>query len=176
MNRAVDPDPTREIGPEEIARLPYRRGVGIMLINADGKVFVAQRIDMPSTAWQMPQGGIDEGERPHQAALRELREETGTAKAEIIAESRDWIRYDIPAGLVPKLWGGRFRGQEQKWFAARFTGTDADIDIDTEEPEFSAWRWAEVAELPSLIVPFKRALYERLIAEFGHLAETARQE
>ena len=173
MTRAGDPE--REIGPEEIARLPYRRGVGIMLINSEGQVFVAQRIDTPGTAWQMPQGGIDEGESPRQAALRELHEETGTAKAEIVAEIHDWLRYDIPAGLVPRLWGGRFRGQEQKWFAARFLGRDEDIDIDTEEPEFSAWRWAEVAELPGLIVPFKRALYERLAAEFGHLAKAAHQ-
>ncbi len=175
MSQAYDPKATRSISPEERARLPYRPGVGRMLINGDGKVFVAQRIDMRGDAWQMPQGGIDEGETPREAALRELCEETGTAKAEIIAESPDWIRYEIPVGLVPKLWGGRYRGQEQKWFALRFTGTDADIDIATPEPEFKAWKWAEMDELPGLIVPFKRALYERLIAEFGHLAAAVRE-
>ena len=158
------------------ARLPYRAGVGIMLFDRDGRVFVAQRIDTPGDAWQMPQGGIDAGESPRQAVLRELREETGTAKAEIIAEARGWIRYDFPAELVPKLWGGRFRGQEQKWFALRFLGTDADIDIATEAPEFRAWRWAEPAELPDLIVPFKRRMYEDLVAEFGHLATGLRDE
>ena len=158
------------------ARLPYRAGVGVMLFDRDGRVFVAQRIDTPGDAWQMPQGGIDAGESPRQAVLRELREETGTAKAEIIAEARGWIRYDFPAELVPKLWGGRFRGQEQKWFALRFLGTDADIDIATEEPEFRAWRWADLAELPNLIVPFKRRLYQDLVAEFGHLAAALRGE
>ena len=161
------------MSPERIAALPYRPGVGVMLINGEGRVFVAQRIDMQSQAWQMPQGGIDPGESPRQAALRELREEVGSAEAEIIAEARDWIRYDFPAELVPKR-GGRFRGQEQKWFALRYLGTDADIDIATEAPEFRAWRWAEMEELPDLIVPFKRRLYQDLVAEFGHLAEVVR--
>jgi putative (di)nucleoside polyphosphate hydrolase len=156
---------------EEIARLPYRPCVGIMLIDRGGRVFVAQRIDNPGAAWQMPQGGIDEGESPRQAALRELHEETGTDKAEILAESGNWLRYDLPAELVPRIWGGRYRGQEQKWFALRFLGNDADIDIATEIPEFSVWRWAEMAELPDIIVPFKRHIYQEVIAEFGHLAE-----
>ncbi len=164
------------MSPAEIAHLPYRAGVGAMLIDRAGRVFVAQRIDSPSDAWQMPQGGIDDGESPRQAVLRELREETGTAKAEIIAEARDWVRYDFPAELVPKLWGGRFRGQEQKWFALSFLGTDADIDIATEEPEFRAWRWVDPAELPDLIVPFKRRMYEDLVAEFGHLTAGLRDQ
>ena len=164
------------MSPEEIARLPYRPCVGIMLIDRRGRVFVAQRIDNPGAAWQMPQGGIDEGESPRQAALRELLEETGTDKVEILAESGNWLRYDLPAELVPRIWGGRYRGQEQKWFALRFLGTDADIDIATEEPEFRAWRWADPAELPDLIVPFKRRLYEQLVAEFGHLAAGSRGE
>ena len=176
MSQAHDPNVRRVLSPAEISRLPYRPGIGVMLLDRAGRVFVAQRIDMPSEAWQMPQGGIDEGESPRQAALRELREEVGTAKAEIIAEARGWIRYDFPSELVPKLWGGRFRGQEQKWFALRFLGTDADIDIATEEPEFRAWRWADLAELPNLIVPFKRRLYEDLVAEFGHLAAAVRGE
>ncbi len=152
-----------------VRQLPYRPGVGIMLLNRDGKVFVAQRIDMPSAAWQMPQGGIDKGESPLAAAWRELKEETGTDRAEIIGESRDWYCYDLPADLVPRLWHGRFRGQTQKWFAFRFLGRDEDIQIDTETPEFSNWKWADMSALPDLIVPFKRALYSQLIDEFGHL-------
>jgi putative (di)nucleoside polyphosphate hydrolase len=159
----------------DTADLPYRPGVGLMLFNRHGLVFVAQRIDMPSAAWQMPQGGIDPGETPHQAALRELHEETGTDKAEIVAESRDWIRYDLPPDLTRKLWGGRYRGQEQKWFALRFLGTDADINIAGAHAEFSAWRWAELAETPDLIVPFKRTLYQRLVAEFGPIAAAMRE-
>ena len=154
--------------------LSYRRGVGMMLVSRRGQVFVAQRIDTPGAAWQMPQGGIDPGETPRQAALRELREETGTNNAEFIAESRDWVRYDLPANLRPKLWSGRYRGQEQKWFALRFLGTDADIDIAGEQPEFSTWRWAELAEIPGLIVPFKRALYQQLVAEFSDVVATIR--
>ncbi len=152
-----------------IQQLPYRPGVGIMLLNRDGKVFVAQRIDMPSAAWQMPQGGIDKGESPLAAAWRELKEETGTDRAEIIGESRGWYCYDLPADLVPRLWHGRFRGQTQKWFAFRFLGRDEDIRIDTEKPEFSNWKWADMSALPDLIVPFKRALYIQLLDEFAHL-------
>ncbi len=157
--------------PTDTGRLPYRRGVGIMLLNALGQVFVAQRIDMPSDAWQMPQGGIDEGETPESAAWREMQEEIGTRDAILLAESRDWYRYDLPTELVPRLWKGRYRGQEQKWFAFRFTGTDADIAIDNAHAEFSAWKWTPMATLPQLIVPFKRRLYSELVNEFGHLAE-----
>jgi putative (di)nucleoside polyphosphate hydrolase len=146
--------------------LPYRMGVGIMLINNAGLVFAAKRIDRTSEAWQMPQGGIDEGEEPLEAARRELGEETGTDKAEILAESRDWLTYDLPAELVPQIWGGRYRGQKQKWFAMRFTGADGDIDIATEHPEFCEWKWVKAATLPDIIVPFKRALYEKLVQEF----------
>ncbi len=150
--------------------LPYRDGVGIMLINAKKHVFVARRIDTTSEAWQMPQGGIDPGESPVQAALRELGEETGTDKAEILRESAGWYEYDLPDHLIPVIWGGRFRGQRQKWFALRFTGTDADIDINTEHPEFSEWQWTEIKNLPGLIVPFKRDLYQALVDEFSDLA------
>ena len=162
---------------EAIRDLPYRPAVGIMLLDRRGKVFVAQRIDMPSTAWQMPQGGIDKGESPLEAAWRELKEETGTDKAEVIGKSGDWYSYDLPVDLAPKLWRGRFRGQTQKWFVFRFLGGDEDIDIATETPEFSDWKWADVAELPDLIVPFKRALYSQLIEELGHFGsgETARR-
>ena len=157
-------------------RLPYRRGVGIMLLNALGDVFVAQRIDMPSDAWQMPQGGIDDGESPESAAWREMQEETGTRAAVLLAESREWYRYDLPAELVPQLWKGQYRGQEQKWFAFRFTGADTDIAIDGTHAEFSAWKWAPMAALPQLIVPFKRQLYAELVVEFGRLAEPTNEK
>ena len=152
---------------KDFSDLPYRPGVGLMVLSPEGLVFVARRIDMPSEAWQMPQGGIDEGETPEQAAMREFREEAGTDKVEIIAESERWLSYDLPEELLPKLWGGRFRGQNQKWFVVRFTGTDDDINIATENPEFLDWKWVELETIPDLIVPFKRRLYEDLVAEFG---------
>jgi putative (di)nucleoside polyphosphate hydrolase len=157
---------------------PYRPGVGVMLINRDGLVFVAQRIDMPEAAWQMPQGGIDEGEDPREAALRELKEETGTDKAEIIGETRDWLLYDLPPELLDKIsWGRRYRGQKQKWFAMRFTGSDRDIDIGSDKhPEFSEWKWAPAGSLSKIIVPFKRDLYRQVVAELGHLAKPARKD
>lgn len=154
----------------DLTELPYRKGVGVMLLNPDGEVFVAQRIDSADAAWQMPQGGIDSGETPRAAALRELEEETGTAKAEVIGETRDWLRYDLPMELVPKVWKGRFRGQEQKWFAMRFLGQNGDIDIATKHPEFSAWRWVSIDALCGLIVPFKQQLYTELVEEFRDLA------
>jgi len=146
----------------------YRPAVGIMLLNGAGEVFVARRIDMPMMpAWQMPQGGIDPGETPLQAALRELKEEIGTDKAELLGESRGWLRYDLPAELARAMWGGRYRGQQQKWFAMRFTGTDGDIDLATEHPEFNAWKWLRPERLPEVIVPFKRQLYLDILAEFS---------
>lgn len=151
--------------------LPYRNGVGIMLINADKKVFVAKRIDMVSEAWQMPQGGIDKDESPAETAMRELQEETGTDKAVIVAESSGWHNYDLPEELIPKVWGGRYRGQQQKWFLMRFTGTDADINIHTSEPEFSEWKWVAPAMVPDLIVPFKRQLYMDIVNEFSKLID-----
>ncbi len=146
--------------------LPYRQGVGIMLMNNDNMIFVAKRIDMRSEAWQMPQGGIDEGETPIEATWRELGEEIGTRKATLVAESKGWYNYDLPADLVPVIWGGRFRGQQQKWFLMRFDGTDADINIETEHPEFSEWKWVKPRTLPDVIVPFKRQLYQDLVHEF----------
>ena len=144
-----------------------------MLLNRAGEVFVGRRIDMPVLpAWQMPQGGVDPGETPFQAALRELREEIGTDKAELLAESQGWLKYDLPFELSRGVWGGRYRGQQQKWFAFRFTGRDDDIDIARENPEFSAWQWAPFDSLPDLIVPFKRTLYRRLLEEFRPLVAT----
>lgn len=148
--------------------LPYRRGVGILLLNAEHRIFVGRRIDQRAEAWQMPQGGIDAGEDPRTAALRELQEEVGTGKAEILAESAGWIRYDLPEDIASTIWKGRYRGQEQKWFLLRFTGTDADIDIAADgHPEFDAWRWVRLEEAPDLIVPFKRPLYDAVVAEFA---------
>jgi putative (di)nucleoside polyphosphate hydrolase len=153
------------------ATLPYRRGVGIVLFNRHGLVFVATRIDTPGDAWQMPQGGIDRGEQPRTAALRELEEETGIRQAEFLAESREWFPYDLPKHLIGKAWRGRFRGQLQKWFALAFTGSDSDIDLGaSRHPEFSRWRWVPLAETPTLIVPFKRDLYTRVAEEFAPLA------
>ena len=145
---------------------PYRPGIGLVLLNAQGLAFVAQRIDTPGNSWQFPQGGIDEGEDPRATALREMEEEIGTNKAEIIAESADWISYDLPPDIADKSWKGRFRGQTQKWFCARFTGCDADINLDTAHPEFMRWRWMALEEVPPLIVPFKRELYDKVVAEF----------
>ena len=142
-----------------------------MLVNGRGEVFVARRIDMDDEAWQMPQGGIDEGESPRQTAMRELAEEIGTSAVKIVAESEDWLSYDFPDELVGRAWGGRYRGQRQKWFLARFLGRDEDIDLNTEHPEFSHWKWLPLAELPGVIVPFKRDLYEALVAHFGPLVE-----
>jgi putative (di)nucleoside polyphosphate hydrolase len=147
----------------------YRPGVGILLINNDHRVFVGRRIDMPAglPAWQMPQGGIDPGEEPRTAARRELHEEVGTDKAEILAETRDWLHYDVPAEIAGGLWGGNYRGQRQKWFAMRFLGQDRDIDTAAHAyPEFDAWEWIMPERLPELIVPFKRRLYLDVLAEF----------
>jgi putative (di)nucleoside polyphosphate hydrolase len=147
----------------------YRAGVGIMLLDREGRVFVARRIGMAQEAWQMPQGGIDPGESPREAALRELEEEIGTRQAEILAESRLWLRYDLPRDIAGRLWRGRYRGQRQKWFAMRFTGSDRDIDLATAHPEFSAWKWVAAERLPELIIPFKRQLYLSVLAEFAPL-------
>ena len=155
--------------PEEIERLPYRPCVGVMLVNARGEVFVGQRIDNPGPAWQMPQGGIDPGESVETAALRELGEETGIAPdlVHVEAESPDWVTYELPHELVPKIWGGRFRGQKQKWVLMRFLGSDDQVNIATDHPEFSAWRWIAPADLPGVIVPFKRQVYEEVLAQFS---------
>ena len=156
--------------PEEQER-GYRPCVGIMLVNMDGKVFVGQRLDNVVEAWQMPQGGIDEGEEAKDAALRELHEETGIVSdhVKIIAKARDEHFYDLPPELVGKLWSGKYRGQRQFWFLARFLGQDEHINIQTKHPEFREWRWTDPETLPELIVPFKRKLYRDILQEFRAL-------
>jgi putative (di)nucleoside polyphosphate hydrolase len=148
----------------------YRPGVGVMLLNKAGLVFVAQRIDTRVEAWQMPQGGIDGGETPREAALRELEEEIGTANVRVLAETDGWLNYDLPDELKGKVWGGKWPGQTQKWFACLFLGADDEIDLETEHPEFSEWRWVPMSALGALIVPFKRPLYEDLVSELGPAA------
>jgi putative (di)nucleoside polyphosphate hydrolase len=147
----------------------YRRGVGIMLVNGRNEVFIARRNDVPGEAWQMPQGGIDRGETPRQAALRELKEEIGTANADIIAESNRWLYYDLPEDLAKKAWGGRWKGQRQKWFVMLFRGDDAEINLATEHPEFDVWRWVAANDLESLAVTFKRQLYVSVLGEFASI-------
>ncbi len=165
------------------SKLGYRPCVGIMVVNREGLVWIGCRADAQNDAegrgswWQMPQGGIDEHEDPKAAALRELYEETGIRSVSFIAERAEWINYDLPPDLMGKAWGGRYRGQKQKWFALRFTGDDSEINIVPPDPnnvEFVAWRWAPVSEVHALIVPFKRAVYDVVLADFAPLASPAR--
>lgn len=148
--------------------LPYRPCVGVVLIDARGMVFAGQRIDSPTPAWQMPQGGIDEGETPREAAYRELREETGVTrdKVEFVGKTHGWVTYDLPPELLGKVWGGKYRGQRQKWFLFRFKGQDADVKIASDHPEFSTWRWILADEMVESIVTFKRAVYDEVIRSF----------
>ena len=159
-----------------MSTLPYRPNVGAALFNRAGRVFVARRADLPNAegapgGWQLPQGGIDEAEDPRAAVLRELEEEIGTAQAVILGEHDEWLTYDLPAELIGKALGGRYRGQRQRWFALRFTGQDSDIRLDRDpHPEFDAWCWADLADLPVLAVAFKRPIYETLAASFARFA------
>lgn len=148
--------------------LPYRPCVGVVLINPQGRIFAGQRLDSTVAAWQMPQGGIDPDEKPRQAALRELWEETGVTEdlVEFLAKTEDWVTYDLPSDLLGKVWGGRYRGQRQKWFLYRFLGRDDQVNIATAHPEFSRWRWIGAEEMLGAIVPFKRKVYEEVVAAF----------
>ena len=153
---------------DEILKLPYRPCVGIMLCNAQGGIFAGQRLDSAQDAWQMPQGGVEQNEDPKAAALRELEEETGIppSAVEVIAETEDWIPYELPHYLVKKLRNGKYRGQKQRWFLMQFVGDDSMVNIQTEIPEFSRWCWLQSEELLDKIVPFKRNTYETVIREF----------
>ena len=157
----------------DLAALPYRPCVGVMLVNGEGKVFVGQRIDAKEgDRWQMPQGGIDKGEELHAAAFRELAEETGVGEhlATIIANTREELLYDLPDDLLGKLWGGKYRGQRQHWVQMRFTGEDADVRLDAHDPaEFFEWKWLDPEALPEMIVPFKRRVYRAVLDEFRAL-------
>jgi putative (di)nucleoside polyphosphate hydrolase len=164
----------------DVATLPYRRCVGAMLLDATGRVFVGKRMPGEENtsleyAWQMPQGGIDDDEDLLAAAKRELYEETNVTSVAVLAEAPDWYSYDIPRDLIGERWKRKWRGQTQKWFAFRFTGPDSEIDVlhpggGKHEPEFEAWRWIDMHDLPGLIVPFKRPVYEKVVAAFAHLA------
>jgi putative (di)nucleoside polyphosphate hydrolase len=159
--------------------LPYRPCVGVVLLNRQGLVLIGRRIEGPehidlTHTWQMPQGGIDDGEEPWPAAVRELREETNIRSVERLGEIADWLKYDIPREIVGQAWRGKYRGQTQKWFAMRFTGNDDEIDVEHpagHEPEFSAWRWERLQKIPDLVVPFKRAVYDRVAGEFRQFAK-----
>jgi putative (di)nucleoside polyphosphate hydrolase len=162
---------------KDYSALPYRLNVGAVLFNRHGQILVARRANLPNAegaagGWQLPQGGIDENENPAEAIFRELTEEIGTANAEIIGEHPDWLYYDLPPELLGVSFKGRYRGQKQKWFALRFLGEDADIRLDADpHPEFDAWRWGDLAELPGLAVPFKRTIYETLARDFAAYAK-----
>ena len=157
---------TSHAAPAPYNERPYRPCVGIFLLNNEGEVFAGRRIDSRAEAWQMPQGGIDTGESPLDACMREMREEIGTDAAELVGQHDDWLYYDIPLPLADRLWQGQYKGQKQKWMALRFTGSDADININTENPEFCEWRWLAPAELVTLAVPFKRDVYDNVLSAF----------
>jgi putative (di)nucleoside polyphosphate hydrolase len=167
---------------KDLPDLPYRACVGIMVLNRAGRAFIGRRRDGPehvdaTHAWQMPQGGIDPGEDTWQAALRELYEETGIRSVERLGEIEEWLTYDIPADIIGQAWGGKYRGQKQKWYALRFTGDEREIEIahpaGGHKPEFLDWRWEPIANLPALVVPFKREVYEQVVARFGRFASPA---
>lgn len=154
---------------KNISNLPFRQGVGMMIIDKDNRVFVGKRIDSKANGWQMPQGGIDLGETPSAAALREMEEEIGSNKGDVIAESKKWYSYRVPTAAIPRLWDGQYCGQKQKWFLIRFTGEDSDINVNTEHPEFDQWKWVDFDNLLNDIISFKYNLYKQVVDEFKGL-------
>ncbi|MCA0042031.1 RNA pyrophosphohydrolase [Celeribacter litoreus] len=155
---------------KDFASLPYRPCVGVMLLDPEGRIFVGERKDT-NGAWQMPQGGIDPGEEPQEAALRELWEETGVTedKVSVVGQTSEWLTYDLPDHLLGKIWNGKYRGQKQLWIVLRFQGADSDVNLETEHPEFGRWKWSNAVDLVEEIVPFKRDIYEQLVSEFSDL-------
>ena len=152
---------------DDYKNLPYRLGVGLMIINANNKVFVGKRIDTKNPfCWQMPQGGMDDGETPSKAALREMAEEIGSSHGQIIAETKNWYCYDLPLRVIHRMWDGKYKGQKQKWFLIKYNGTDQDINVQTQNPEFNSWRWIKANKLIKVVVPFKKSLYEAVLREF----------
>lgn len=151
---------------------PYRDCVGCALFNKQGLVFAGRRVDDAGGHWQLPQGGIDKGETPREAALRELLEETGTDKAQVIGELDRWLSYDLPPAIADRVWKGRYRGQRQRWFAFRFTGNDSDFDLDYHQAEFAAWRWLDLAALPRAAIAFKRDIYAEVATGFSRFAQS----
>jgi len=152
-----------------IKERPLRIGVGVVLLNSENKVFVGKRIDNPKNYWQMPQGGIDKNEKVLEAAIRELKEETGITTVKLIKELNYWLEYDLPKNLIDKIWKGKYRGQRQKWFIMQFIGNKKDININTEHPEFLEWKWIHYSELPKIVVNFKVKVYEKLVDELKNL-------
>ena len=153
----------------EYKNLPLRPGVGIILLNNENKVFVGKRVDNPLNFWQMPQGGIDKNEKVLEAAIRELKEETGITTVKLIKELNYWLEYDLPKNLIDKIWKGKYRGQRQKWFVMQFIGSKKDININTEHPEFLEWKWIHYSDLPKVVVNFKVKVYEKLVGELKNL-------
>lgn len=157
---------------EDYSDLPFRPGVGMMILNKEKKIFVGRRLDSKANGWQMPQGGIDLGETPSHAAMREMHEEIGSSSGKIIAESKRWYSYRVPKFLVPRLWNGKYCGQKQKWFLIQFLGNDSEINLNTDLPEFEQWKWVDVKELPKIVIPFKRKLYYKVMNEFRDIIES----
>jgi putative (di)nucleoside polyphosphate hydrolase len=150
---------------ENFQKLPYRNGVGIVVLNYENKVFVAKRIDNPKNFWQMPQGGVDEGEDLLNAAYRELKEETSIFNVKLIKEIEDWTQYDLPSKLIGIIWKGRYKGQKQKWFIFKFLGKDTEINIKTKNPEFLDWKWIEIGKITEIVVDFKKEVYQKVEKE-----------
>ncbi|NRA74064.1 MAG: RNA pyrophosphohydrolase [Rickettsiales bacterium] len=171
MKETIEPLNSKTPDATDPSTLPYRRGVGIMVINNEKKIFVGQRIDIKNNTWQMPQGGIKEDETVSEAGIRELKEETNIVDVQIIAETKNWLYYDVPEFLIEKLWKSRYRGQKQKWLLMYFFGKDSTINIETSSPEFGKWQWLDLKKIPKIVIPFKRHIYLSVVKEFKTIIE-----